>query len=173
MFRTEPERHLVFLRGIDEDHDDMISYAELEVSIIGLLVSADVRLHDQDLVSVAFSAHLSPCASSRCSTVAPANPCRDRVANGDETDVDCGGPCQPCADGLACSVAADCQSNACGQLGSCGAASCTDLVRDGFESDVDCGGICAACGAGKACAADRDCASNNCSNSFASLGTCM
>lgn len=185
MFRTEPERHLVFLRGVDEDHDDTISFAELEASIIALLVTADVRLDDKDLVSVAFSAHLSPCGSGSCSTVLPANPCRDRAANNGESDIDCGGTCQPCADGLDCSVAADCQSNSCvvkpvasapgNPLGSpnhCAAATCADLVRDGFESDVDCGGICAACGPGKACAADRDCASNSCSNGVASLGAC-
>lgn len=40
--------------------------------------------------------------------------CSDGVKNGNETDVDCGGSCSPCADGFACNVAADCQHAICG-----------------------------------------------------------
>src|SRR3989442_1281063 len=39
--------------------------------------------------------------------------CRDGVRDGDETDVDCGGACAPCATGQMCNLAADCQSTAC------------------------------------------------------------
>ena len=35
--------------------------------------------------------------------------CTDGVQNGDETDVDCGGGCDPCVDGLLCSEHADCE----------------------------------------------------------------
>lgn len=183
MFRTEPLRHLVFLRGVDTDRDDMVSRTELEDSVIGLLVSADVQLFTgktfgavanslaPDCVSIAFAVHLAPCMSGGCTTSPPQNTCRDRITDAGETDIDCGGPCQPCADGLACSVPADCQSAAC-TGGQCALASCTDGVRDGFESDIDCGGICPACSAGQACAADRDCMSNSCSNGVGSLGTC-
>jgi hypothetical protein len=34
--------------------------------------------------------------------------CADGVLNQDETDVDCGGECGPCAAGSACSVPDDC-----------------------------------------------------------------
>jgi hypothetical protein len=183
MFETEPERHLVFGRGIDKDHDAVITRAEVDESVIALLVTADIHLFDgerfapaasgaPDCISVAFGIHLSPCASGRCSTAAPANPCRDRVRGGDETDVDCGGSCQPCAAMKQCGRAEDCQSRAC-DAGTCRAASCSDGVRDGYESDIDCGGSCATCATGLACAADRDCASANCSNGIASLGTCQ
>jgi hypothetical protein len=35
------------------------------------------------------------------------------VLDGSETDVDCGGPCAPCAQGKACNVNADCASGSC------------------------------------------------------------
>lgn len=184
MFETEPQRHLVFLRGIDKDHDDMITRAEIDDSVIALLVTADIDLFDgdrfapepasttPDSLSIAFGIHLTPCAADRCSTIAPSTPCRDRVRDGDETDVDCGGSCQPCAAAKQCSRAEDCQSSAC-DAGTCRAATCSDGVRDGYESDVDCGGSCAKCSAGLVCAADGDCASNSCDNGIASLGTCQ
>jgi len=40
--------------------------------------------------------------------------CSDGVTNQDETDIDCGGDvCDPCADGGACTVGADCASGSC------------------------------------------------------------
>ena len=40
--------------------------------------------------------------------------CSDGIQNGDETDVDCGGPdCAGCADGGTCILASDCESNFC------------------------------------------------------------
>jgi len=40
--------------------------------------------------------------------------CEDGLLNGDETDVDCGGPeCDACADGLSCVVNSDCASDHC------------------------------------------------------------
>lgn len=39
--------------------------------------------------------------------------CADLAQNGDETDVDCGGSCSPCADGLHCAIGADCISGSC------------------------------------------------------------
>lgn len=174
MFETEPQRHLVFLRGVDEDRDDVLSFEELEVSIIGVLVSADIALagEEDDSVSLAFRFHASPCFEGRCSTATPEVTCRDRVRDGFETDVDCGGTCQACAAGKACGVAADCQSGGC-DAGLCRAPTCTDGIRDGYESDVDCGGICPACAASDACAADRDCASGNCMMAVGSIGSCL
>lgn len=42
------------------------------------------------------------------------NSCDDALKNGDETDVDCGGAtCEPCALGLQCERAGDCESGVC------------------------------------------------------------
>jgi hypothetical protein len=162
----------------------VITRAEIDDSVIALLVTADIELFDgdryapkpastmPDSLSIAFGIHLTPCAQGRCSSAAPINTCRDRLRDGDETDIDCGGSCQPCAAAKHCTVAEDCQSRAC-DAGSCRAASCSDGVRDGYESDVDCGSSCGKCAAGLVCAADSDCASNNCNNGIASLGTCQ
>jgi len=182
MFETEPERHLVFARGVDKDHDDVITREEVDDSVIALLIAPDIDLFDGDTyapqvsttpdsLSVAFGVHITPCDAGRCSVTAPSMLCRDRAEDGDESDVDCGGSCQPCWAQKACRVAEDCQSRAC-DGGTCRAASCTDGVRDGYESDVDCGGSCPKCAATRRCAADWDCASNNCDNGIASLGTC-
>jgi hypothetical protein len=183
MFEMEPERHLVFGRGLDRDRDGAITRVEFDDSVISLLVSGDVQLFDgtryapradsttPDALSVAFAMHLAPCADGRCSAAQPAVQCRDRVRDGDETDVDCGGSCQPCAPARTCGVPADCQTRAC-DAGRCRAASCSDGVRDGSESDVDCGGACGACAADRRCAADTDCASGTCEQAMNALGTC-
>jgi hypothetical protein len=39
--------------------------------------------------------------------------CDDRVVDGTESDVDCGGDCGPCEHGSACRTARDCQSGRC------------------------------------------------------------
>ena len=68
--------------------------------------------------------------------------CDDGEANGDETDVDCGGSCGPCALGSACGGAEDCASGVCGE-GVCLREACENGEQDLDESDVDCGGSCA------------------------------
>lgn len=171
MIDTEPERHLVFARTLDTDRDGTITRAEVDDSIIAILLAPDLELGGRPMISVAFGIHLAPCDDGRCITATPADGCRDRARGGDETDVDCGGACQPCATGKRCAGPADCQSAAC-DAGACRAPTCTDGVRDGYESDVDCGGACGPCAAGQACAADEDCADGACDNDVASLGTC-
>lgn len=184
MFQTEPTRHLVFSRQIDTNDDGVLAREEVDETAIALLVSGDIQLFDgsryspqkgsplPDSLSVAFGVHLKPCPDGRCITGTPANHCRDRIKDADETDVDCGGSCQPCADAKSCSVPTDCQSRAC-NTGRCATASCSDGVRDAYESDVDCGGACPDCATGRVCAADRDCASNACDNGISSVGVCM
>ncbi len=162
MFQTEPERHLVFMRTIDADHDGVVTHAELDESVIGLLLSPDLG----DDISLAVSFHLSPMPIMRT----PTDHCRDRIKDADETDIDCGGSCQRCWDGKACTQATDCQSASCN--GTCAAASCSDARQDGFESDADCGATCAKCAAGRVCAGDADCSSNNCDNTASVLGHC-
>ncbi len=71
----------------------------------------------------------------------PEPTCMDGAQNGDETDVDCGGPdCGQCADGQACSTESDCTSPLC----------------------VD--GVCTALKAlGEVCTDRAECESNRCS----------
>ncbi len=86
----------------------------------------------------------------------PEPTCEDGVRNGDETDVDCGGPtCDVCESGAACLEPTDCASGVCeGEL--CLAPSCGDgVVQDGETCDdagesADCNADCsvAACGDG-------------------------
>lgn len=107
------------------------------------------------------------CTSGVCSgnpLVCQAPTCMDAVENGDETDVDCGGPtCAECADGEGCATGDDCTSGVCsGDPSVCQAPSCMDGVKNGDETDVDCGGTCPSCPDGEACDADGDCQSGYC-----------
>jgi len=90
--------------------------------------------------------------------------CDDGVRNGGEPNVDCGGPCPPCADaGARCRSGGDCASRVCAS-GLCAAAACDDGVQNGAEAGVDCGGGCGAC-PGASCAGAGDCASGRCAGS--------
>jgi hypothetical protein len=103
------------------------------------------------------------CVDMACSAGTCVTPsCTDKVLDGTETDVDCGGPsCSPCADGLKCTINESCKSLVC-KGGKCSAPSCTDGVRNGTESDADCGGTCPKCTVGKRCGAVADCGSGFC-----------
>jgi hypothetical protein len=69
--------------------------------------------------------------------------CTDRVLNGSETDVDCGGSCEGCAPLAACLVAKDCASLVCTlATHKCAAPTCSDGVLNGTEPTVDCGASC-------------------------------
>lgn len=104
--------------------------------------------------------------SIRFKTVTPdgfcaAATCTDAVDNGNETGVDCGGLCgSNCADGITCSVAADCLRGNCA-AGIC--VSCYDGIKNQTEGDTDCGGTCALrCGASQTCNITADCISGIC-----------
>jgi hypothetical protein len=58
----------------------------------------------------------------------PVSPCANGVQDGDETDVDCGGSCGMCANGLGCRNFTDCQSAVCAPNGTC--QSCTELAGE-------------------------------------------
>ncbi len=89
--------------------------------------------------------------------------CTDRIRNGSETDIDCGGSCPKCAIPQACSLDTDCASGNCTLL-KCAAATCGDLKQDNAETDVDCGGpICSKCGTNLKCLVPADCQSSSCS----------
>ncbi len=89
--------------------------------------------------------------------------CTDGTPNGDETDVDCGGPdCPPCDEPGLCLVDTDCESDNCDE-GICVPDSCLDGVQNGNETDVDCGGDeCAPCDDGDDCLVGTDCLSSTC-----------
>jgi hypothetical protein len=93
--------------------------------------------------------------------------CNDSVQDGDETDVDCGGSCSPCANNLKCLLGSDCQSGSCGLTHTCTPASCSDGIQNQGETDIDCGGpVCRTqsklCGTGQGCTISADCQSFDC-----------
>ena len=71
----------------------------------------------------------------------PTHNCHDRSWNGDETDVDCGGSCPGCLEGLNCGDITDCDSglicdqNVCAIVPQCDDGADNDL--DGFIDDQD------------------------------------
>lgn len=88
--------------------------------------------------------------------------CDDGEKNGDETDVDCGGPCGACEEGRACDTDSDCTTSSCVE-GVCAAPRCDDGRENGDETDVDCGGgTCPRCPVGKMCRSTGDCETNTC-----------
>jgi len=89
------------------------------------------------------------------------NFCSDGVRNVGETDVDCGGDCAACGEGMDCTDDGDCASGRC-DGGVCAAPACDDGLRNGTETDVDCGGSCDACGFGQMCADTTDCDASVC-----------
>lgn len=106
-----------------------------------------------------------------------ATACADRLKDGHESDIDCGGSCPGCGDFETCRGASDCASGHCQAptpatyfsfyppgTSLCIPAHCFDGVQDFGESDVDCGNSCASgCAAGKMCASNNlDCASGVC-----------
>jgi len=106
----------------------------------------------------------SDCASHVCTGQKCAAPsCSDKLQNGTESDVDCGGTgCPKCPAPKGCWTASDCLEGKC-SLGVCTTPGCTDGTKSGSETDVDCGGgQCPACANGKGCVLSSDCSSGNC-----------
>ena len=113
----------------------------------------------------------SDCDSGMCSGADPAAKvcvsCSNRFQDVTETDVDCGGDCDSCADGSSCNDDSDCLSGMCYTDGTC--VSYFNGVRDGAETDVDCGGSAPAqCVKDRSCGDHTDCVSGNCDS-----GTCV
>lgn len=90
--------------------------------------------------------------------------CRNGIQDGNESDVDCSGPCAPCAVGKHCSDPAQCTSLVCGVQATCEAPSFTDGVKNGSETGVDCGGSKAApkCADRQGCREPDDCVNGVC-----------
>jgi hypothetical protein len=94
----------------------------------------------------------------------PADPtCFDRIQNGDETDVDCGGTaCVACGPGAMCELDVDCALMTSCEDGFCRTPACMNEMLDTGEVDVDCGGDCPGCPDGTDCTMDADCRSGRC-----------
>ncbi len=154
MVLGHPDDHLVLASILDHDRDGQLTCDEIVGStFIGDLLVPDLKLFGEPVVTLGFGFHVKPCDSGGC-TSAPADECHDRVRDGDETGVDCGGSCG------ACPVANP---------------TCSDGVRDGLETDVDCGWNCGGCALGKHCFNSSDCAAPaTCSQPAGTgLGTCI
>jgi hypothetical protein len=170
MFAANPGEHKS-LRGLFDGSgipptpvDGVITREEVvDNSFILSILAPDLQIPGVgDAVSFGFGIHLSPCSGGTCPVPAIEDHCRDRVRDGDETAVDCGGGCLPCGESQACMAGDDCQSGTCTAAG-CTAPTCTDGIENGFEGDLDCGGVCAAkCAAGQRCAEAFDCVSKVC-----------
>jgi hypothetical protein len=140
-------------------HDGVLDGTEDQVDCGGPLCggcpTGDPCRANEDCASAACDAQSLTCVASQCA---------DRRQDGQETDVDCGGPCAPCAVGQKCHMNPDCQTQVCntGTL-LCHLPYCMDGVKDGLETDIDCGGtICHPCALGQGCSIDSDCVSNAC-----------
>jgi len=89
--------------------------------------------------------------------------CSNRIKDGQESDVDCGGPCDLCSNGKICNVNTDCSRSYCNANNVCAAPTCNDNVKNQDESDVDCGSSnCNSCSNGKTCNTKNDCSSSYC-----------
>lgn len=109
--------------------------------------------------------------ASACVTQ-PVPTCTDGVRDGEESDIDCGGPsCAPCELSRACFTNDDCQTQRCASK-VCAKGTCADGRRDGDESDVDCGGSCGGCADALSCGAPTDCASRVCAGAQCAAPTC-
>jgi hypothetical protein len=165
MIDANPEGHPYARLLFDNDFDGHVTTSEIiSDPIMMSIFSRDIRvLVDDDYVervSFGFGVHLIPCAAGNCALGTPAETCFDRVVDGDESDIDCGGSCMPCPTNAVCTASTDCQSQSC--AGTCAAPTCSDGVKDGYETDVDCGWNCDKCGAGLHCRQGRDCTTGRC-----------
>ncbi len=85
--------------------------------------------------------------------------CANGQKDGFETDMDCGGTCNPCAQGKSCAKNIDCSTVNCIN-GTCGVPLCSG-------TDFECGGDCAnKCGIGRKCIDAGDCVSGKCTANF-------
>ena len=108
------------------------------------------------------------------SDLTPLPICANGKKDGQESDIDCGGPtCSPCGAGKGCLSSPDCASLNC-RNATCLASTCTDGIRNQGESDTDCGGSnCAPCADGRRCGGPgTDCQSGVCVNSVCQTPTC-
>ena len=97
--------------------------------------------------------------------------CANGAKDDEETDVDCGGSCGPCADGKSCVTSADCSSGECGVTYTCVTAACSNGEQDVTETGLDCGGDCLLC-PGDKCSADDQCTTGFCKTGLCDTPSC-
>jgi hypothetical protein len=184
MVTANPQEFPLLFGWLDANGDGLITFDEFtQAGIVKNITAPDVQLTDghggwapspdngaKDSLSFGFAIHLVPCAAGTCHAP-PSSTCDDRVLDGDETDVDCGGACIACGSGARCRADGDCQTRHC-DGGVCAAPTCSDGVRDGAETGVDCGAGCGPCPSGDQCRRDADCTSGYCADAFLALGKC-
>jgi hypothetical protein len=143
-----------------------------QVTAVALCTLAALAACSVSAVTFTPSGEPAPDASGDAgSDDGPPPACDDGVRNGDETDVDCGGPCARCSVGGSCGAATDCATSVC-TAAQCQPAACDDDAHNGDETDVDCGGSCDPCGNNRACSGGEDCASQVCAGSVCRAATC-
>jgi hypothetical protein len=155
MIAKDPDAHYPLADLVDPGHYGSFTFDELRHnSFFQSLLAPDLSLGGRPMLSLGIGIHVIPCDAGTCVAAPAADACHDRVRDGAETDIDCGGSCG------ACPVAAP---------------SCSDGVRDGLETDVDCGWNCGPCAIGHGCADERDCApGSKCTTGLAyAPGTCV
>lgn len=101
----------------------------------------------------------------------PVSTCTNGALDSDESDIDCGGACAVCADGLACGTDTDCGSGYCGTNGVCSSPACNNGQLDAGETGVDCGGACGGC-IGDSCGNNDVCKSAYCNSGVCDVATC-
>jgi hypothetical protein len=90
-------------------------------------------------------------ASDGSTDAAPADHCFDQQQDEDETGVDCGGSCSPCAPGPGCVQNTDCDSSVY-ENSTCSQPTCSVGVLNGDGTEKDCGGSrCPKCDPGQGC----------------------
>ena len=170
---------MVYPIQVEDPGDDIISF-ELVAEPDGMTIAEDGTVrwrptadHSELTVSVTITISDGTDSISYQFDLFVLPGCDDAVANGDETDVDCGGPvCEPCDDGLLCLLFTDCISEICSD-GTCGDATCDDGLVNQDETDVDCGGeTCDPCQVEESCLLDRDCVTETCLEDVCYEATC-
>ena len=91
--------------------------------------------------------------------------CQNGILDPNETDVDCGGDCQPCVNGLDCNSGEDCVSGYC-DAGSCAPCSvhpdCAAVANSWCDTTVNGGECVPQLPTGDLCEDDAQCISNHC-----------
>lgn len=115
--------------------------------------TSNVRLRFRsDAAGKRSKVYLDDIVISGCSGGAVVPTCNDGIQNGDETGIDCGGSCTPCAtcnDGVqnGDETGVDCGGSICSAC-----PTCDDGIQNGAETGIDCGGPdCPSCNGGIEC----------------------
>ena len=112
------------------------------------------------------------CGSSSSDCAIPPS-CTDKIMNGAESDIDCGGSCSTKCSAMAkCSTGDDCLAGLICTSGVCAAPSCSDGITDGDETDKDCGGSCMKCAPNATCKVASDCSSASCVSGQCAAPSC-